>query len=1081
MKIAELSIRRPVFASMVIVALVVFGLASYGTVGVDLYPEVDFPIVTITVPYPGADPETVETEVTDVIEEAVNTIAGIKTLRSESIEGLAQVFIEFELEEDVDVVSQDVRDKVASIRAELPLEIDPPIVEKLDLDAAPIMSIAVAGTVPIRDLTEYADETIKPQLEGISGVGSIRLVGGREREVRIWLRADELRARGLAAKDVIDVLEQENTEPPGGRVETPTREIIVKTKGRIEKVEDFADLVVAHRKGAPIRLRSVAWVEDGLEDARSLARLNGQPAVSLDIRRQSGENLLKTAVRVKQKLHGLEARMPEGFQLIVAQDLSIFVEESVGEARGELIRGGLLAVLVIMLFLRSLRGSLVAAITIPTTIIATFTFIMAMGFTINMITLLALTISVGMIIDDSIVVLENSYRHMEQGKPRMEAARVAIAEIGFAVIATSLAIMAVFVPVAFMTGLVGQFFYEFGLTVAFAVAVSTFIAVTLSPMLCSRILKLSGKHGGAFNLVERCFQRLESGYRATLKAALKHRFLVIAGAIGVFVGSLLLSGLLGKEFVPEPDEGQFNVQVQTPVGTSIHGTAAAVAEIERRVRGLPEVTDTFSTIGFGVEERVNVAAIQVQLVDRSRRERSQQVVMAQTRELMADLKHLDVSVDQVPRVSGGGYRVAPLQYNVRGPNLDELVRLSDELAARVGRVEGVVDVNTTYDAGKPEVDVLIDRDKAADLGITVRDLGDAIHTLIGGRKVTTFEQQGETYDVRLRLVQTDRDRPDAILDVPVRTRSGALVELRNLVDVRQTTGPVQIDRQDRTRQITVLGNLTASKPLAAAMQDVERIQGEIVSEIEAESGRPPNVTTEFTGSAQMMEESFASINFSLFLAVVLIYMVLAAQFESLVHPFTIMLSLPLSIVGALGLLAITGRTLNIFSMIGMIMLMGLVTKNAILLIDYTNLLRSRGMSKTEAILAAGPVRLRPILMTATSTIAGMVPVAIGIGSGAESRAPMGTAIIGGLVTSTLLTLVVIPVVYSVVDDLSEMARALVGSFGRGWAALFRSEESRGPAAPEAEGAEEEVAQEARAPVGADEPTEPTEEPAPMSR
>jgi len=630
---------------------------------------------------------------------------------------------------------------------------------------------------------------------------------------------------------------------------------------------------------------------------------------------------------------------------------------------------------------------------------------------------LALTISVGMIIDDSIVVLENSYRHMEEGKSRMQAAREAIAEIGFAVIATSLAIVAVFVPVAFMTGMVGRFFYEFGLTVTFAVVVSTFIAVTLSPMLCSRVLKVSKRHGTFFNLLERLFRALEAGYRVTLRAALSCRALVLVGAVALFVGSLFISGFLGQEFVPDSDENQFNVLVQTPIGTTIRSTGAAVAEIERRLRTLPGVTDIFSTVGGGVEERVNVATIQVQMCDKSQRQPSQQEVMAMARKLLADLKHLDISVDQIERVSGGGFRNAPLQYNVRGPDLDALIRVSDRVAARVAQVAGIVDVNTTFDAGKPEVDVLIDREKAADLGVSVKDLGQAIQALIGGRKATTFEEDGETYDVRVRLAQGDRDRTDAILDLPIRTRSGKLIELGNLVEIRDTTGPVQIDRQDRSRQITVLGNLEKSKPLNSAMEDTLAIAGEV--------GLPEGVSGEFTGAGEMMEESFANINFTLMLAVVLIYMILAAQFESLVHPFTIMLSLPLSIVGALGLLAVTGRTLNIFSMIGMIMLMGLVTKNGILLIDYTNLLRRRGMSQREAILTAGPVRLRPIMMTALSTIAGMIPVAIGLGSGAETRAPMGTAIVGGMITSTVLTLVVIPVVYSVLDDLASWVRRLV--------------------------------------------------------
>lgn len=1015
MKISSFCIRRPVFASMMIVSMVVFGLTAYSSIGVSLFPDVDFPIVTVTVIYEGADPETVETEVTDVIEEAVNTISGIKSLRSESAEGISQVFIEFELETDINVASQDVRDKVATIRADLPLDIEPPIVEKFDPDSAAILSIVVSGPSAIRELTRFADDTLKPQIESIAGVGSVRVVGGQDREIRVWLRVDDMRAYDIASQDVIDTLQQENVEFPGGRVEGRDRELVVKTRGEVPRVEDFLDLVVAYRPQGPVRIRDVAYVEDGMEDFRSLSRLNGERAVSLLVRRQSGENLLGVARAVKAQLAKMESDLPSGYRLILAQDLSRFVADSFHEAQGELLRGGSLAVLVILLFLRTVRGAFVAAITIPTTIVATYSFLLYMDFTLNMMSMLALTISVGMIIDDSIVVLENTYRHMEEGKPRMQAAFEAIAEIGFAVIATSLAIAAVFIPVAFMKGLVGRFFYEFGLTVTFAVVVSTFIAVTLSPMLCSRVLKLPNQQGRVFRGLERVFQAMERLYSGTLRFALHHRFLITLAAIGIFVGSLFLTPFLGKEFVPAADEDQFNVMVEAPLGSSIQRTSKILQEIEGRLRHLPGVTNVFSTIGAGVEGRVNVGTILVRLTEKSERSVGQMAIMALAREQLADLTHLKISVELVPRVSGGGFRSSPLQYNLRGSDLQQLDELSQQLVQRLGEVDGIVDVNSTYDAEKPEVSIEIDRERAADLDVPLDRLGRSVRALVGGQKVTTFKQDGETYDVRVRLVEKDRRLSDSIYDVPVRAKGG-LVELRNFVTVREETGPVQIERQDRQRQITIMGNLEPSKPLAAAMADVERIRSEL--------DFPDSVRTAFTGFGDMMEETFANINFTLMLAIVLIYMILAAQFESLVHPFTIMLSLPLSICGALGGLALTGRTLNIFSMIGMIMLMGLVTKNAILLIDYTNQLRRDGMSKDQALLRAGPVRLRPILMTAFSTIAGMTPLVLGLGAGAESRAPMGTCVVGGMVTSTLLTLVVIPVMYSLIDDFGGWLRRL---------------------------------------------------------
>jgi HAE1 family hydrophobic/amphiphilic exporter-1 len=834
------------------------------------------------------------------------------------------------------------------------------------------------------------------------------VVGGQDREIRIWLRVDDLRALGITAEDVIDTLQKENVEFPGGRVESRLRELVVKTRGEVERVEDFSDLVITYRDYVPIRIGDVASVEDGTEDFRSLSRLNGQRAVSLLVRRQSGENLVAVAQAVRQRLDQLRAELPAGYDLVLAQDLSTFVSDSISEAQRELLRGGTLAVLVILLFLRTMRGALVAAITIPTTIIATYSFMLYMDFTINMMSMLALTISVWMIIDDSIVVLENSFRHMEEGKGRLEAAVAGISEIGFAVIATSLAIGAVFVPVAFMEGMVGQFFFEFGITVACAVAVSTFIAVTLSPMLCSRVLKLPNRQSRFYQFSERVFRGMETTYRKTLGLALKHRWLVASTAAGVFVASLFMTGLIGKEFIPPQDEGQFNIQVETPLGSSIHRTSRILAEIEERVRRLPGVTNIFTTVAAGSEGRVNVATLLIQLQDRSDRQLGQLEIMSRAREQLADLSHLKISVELVPRVSGGGFRAAPLQYDLRGADLGRLDSLSHEVMSRMREVAGIVDINSTYDAAKPEVSVDIDRERAATLGVSLEKLGKTVQTLVGGREVTTFEEGGETYDVRVRLVEPDRDRSDAIGQLPVESGAGA-VELQNLVRVKEGTGPVQIDRQDRQRQITIMANLEPSKPLAEAMADV--------GQIEQTLGLPPDVTTAFTGFGDLMEESFANINFSLILAIVLIYMILAAQFESFVHPLTIMLSLPLSVCGALGGLALTGRTLNIFSMIGMIMLMGLVTKNAILLVDYTNQLRGGGLGKTEALLRAGPVRLRPILMTALSTVAGMLPLVLGLGSGAETRAPMGTCVVGGLITSTLLTLIVVPVMYSLLDDL----------------------------------------------------------------
>lgn len=1036
MEFSETAIRRPVLTTMAFGALVVFGLIAYRTIGMSLYPEVDMPVVTVTVVFEGASPETVETEVTEVVEESLSTISGIKSMRSETSEGVSQVFLEFEMERDIDVAAQDVRDKVSTMRSELPLDAEPPVIEKLDPDAQPILGIVLAGQASIRELTVYADDVIKPRLESINGVGGVKLIGDREREVRVWLRADDLMAHNLSAQDVIDSLRTENIEFPGGRIESAKRELVVKTHGRIKDVSDFQNLIVRQNGVDLVRLREVAFVEDGIEDQRSLARLNGQPAVSLQVRQQSGTNMVGIAAEALEELDTLRASLPRGYKLVVVQDLSLFVKKSVREAQGELLRGGTLAVLVILLFLRSFRGAFVSAVTIPATIISTYAFMLAMGFTINIMTMLGLTICVGMIIDDSIVVVENTYRHMQAGLNAFNAAIAAMNEIGFAVVATSVSIGAVFIPVAFMDGMVGQFFYEFGMTVAFAVFVSTMIALTLSPMLCARMLtKPHSSADDAENpngflawfdwIFESGFGRVESSYGALLKFALRWRFAVILASIGVFVASLMLLPFIGKEFTPVEDEGQFSIQFESPVGSSIGQTSSIAATIESRLEDLPAVQDIYTTIGGQYEGAVTVAQIMVQLVDISERDISQLEVMGMARSRLADLAHLRMSINPINRMGGGGYRTAPIQYNLRGDDLDEIEGIANQIVENLQSIPGFVDVNSTAQSGKPEIAIDIDRDRASDLGVKVEDLGRAVNALIGGQAVSNFEADGKSYDVRVRLVGSQRERSNALESLPVRRRDGQLTQLQNIASIRETFGPTSIEREGRQRQVTVLANLEPSKPLGEGITDLERFV--------AERGLPEDVQSVFTGSADMMNETFANIMFCLFLSVVLTYMVLAAQFESFLHPFTIMLSLPLSIGGAFGGLWIMGRTLNIFSMIGMVMLMGLVTKNAILLVDYANLLRREGMDKDEALLRAGPVRLRPILMTALSTIAGMLPVAAGLGAGAESRAPMGACVVGGMITSTMLTLVVIPVVYSLVDDTRGWIPALagwIGSLGR---------------------------------------------------
>jgi HAE1 family hydrophobic/amphiphilic exporter-1 len=1019
MFLADTSVKRPVFATMVITALVIFGIISMGQMGINQMPEVEFPVVTITTVLFGADPETIESEVTDIIEEAVNTIDGVKELNSTSSEGISTVVIEFELEKSVDVAVQDVRDKVAGVRGQLPDDIEEPLVSKLDLQSIPVITLTVSGREvsadkadqEIRRITDYTKRQIKERLQTIKGVGNVRIIGGQDREIRIWLDADKLRGYQIPVEVIMGVLRSENVEIPGGRIETDESELVVKTHGDLETVDQFNDLIVAYQEARPVRLRDIAFVEDGMEDLRSISFVNGKRAVALECRKTSGGNAVAVAGRVKEEVKALERILPDDIKIGIAVDNAKFTREAIDDVQVQIIMGAVLAVLTILFFLRSFRTSLISAIVIPTSVISTFTFINALGFTINTLTMLALAISVGMLIDDAVVVIESIYRRVEAGeKDIKKAAKQGTAEIGLAVITTSSAVVGVFVPIAFMKGIIGRFFFEFGLTVTFAVVISTFIALTLTPMLCSRFLKTKRDEDRGFvdRQVTRFLRSLDRGYRALLATALRHRVITMLIAIGVFVGSMYIAGLIPSEFMPTMDEGIFSVGIEAPLGSSLQETTRYSKQIEGILRKMPGIELIYSNIGGGQLERVNEATLNVKLISEDQRDFTQAQFMDEARRRLAGFPDLKISITELNQ-TGGTFSSYQLQYSLRGTDLDELERLAESIKDKLLETPGFVDTRTTFQRGKPEVGVHINRDKAADLGVSVATLATAIRALVGGEDVSTFQSEGKKYDVRLRLRGADRDDPGDIERLMVRSRTGAPVELGNIVEVQRGFGPTQIDRRDRMREITVQTNLTLDLPLGTAVTLLQKAADEV--------GIPPGVSPKIVGMAEVMQESFESMGFALFLAIIIIYMVLASLFESFVHPFTIMFSLPLSISGALGLLLISGHTISIMAMIGIIMLFGLVTKNAILLVDYTNQLRGKGMERTEAILVAGPRRLRPILMTTLSTIFGNLPIAIGFGAGASYRAPMGVAIIGGLITSTLLTLVVVPVVYSLMDDL----------------------------------------------------------------
>jgi HAE1 family hydrophobic/amphiphilic exporter-1 len=1023
MKLAEVSIKRPVFTTMMMMAIVVFGVVMYSRLSVDLFPKVDFPIVTVTVVYPGADPETMETKVADVIEEAVNSLSGIDQLRSTSLESVAQVFVQFNLDVDLDVAAQDVRDRVASIQRDLPAGAEPPVVEKLDLGAAPIMQLAVSGTADELTLAKYTEDVLKPGLERINGVGQIELIGSREREAHVWIDPDRLRTYGLTVPEVVQALRMQSIDLPGGRVTRGGEELVVRTNAQASTVEELENVVIATLNGAIIRVRDVAEVEDSLEERRSVAQVNGRNAIAVEIQKLSDANTVVVADAVRKELPRLEKLAPPGTKVEVLVDNSTNIRASIETVELDLILGAFLAVAIIFLFLRDWRATFISALALPTSVIGTFAFVKAMGFTLNMMTTLALSLSIGILIDDAIVVIENIVRHRTELKEgAREAAYKATAEIGLAVLATTMSIVAVFVPVAFMEGMVGQFFYEFGLTVAFAVLLSLFVSFTLTPMLSARML--TGHHagsGGLSGLIERFLTGLDNAYRATIRWALKWRFVTMVLAVASLFGAGWLAGKLGAEFIPAEDRGQFQILVEMPTGTSLDQAAEITFDLAEKAREVPGVLTTFATVGGGVQEKVNSAKIIVNLEHKSKRAYTQEEAMALLRRKLAGKPGVLMSIEPLAMISGGGFRNAPVQYNLRGDNLEELEQLANQLADRLRQTPGFADVDITYRSGKPQIDVDIDRTRAADLGIQAMQIASTVRTLVAGEVATEFESEGDRYDVRVQLPESLRTSTDVIARAQVRTPTGDLVEIGTLGEIRESTGPSQIDRQARQRQITVLASLE-NKALGDALKEVEAFAKEIV---------PPHITTAVAGFGERMEESNKSMGVSMMLAIICIYMILASQFESFIHPLTIMVSLPFALIGAFGALYIGQMRLSIFAMIGFIMLMGLVTKNAILLVDFAVQLRQRGQGVAEALENAGATRLRPILMTTAAMVFGMVPVAIGHGDGGEVRAPMGMAVIGGLITSTFLTLIVVPVVYTFMEAISQFAWRIVQRFSSG--------------------------------------------------
>jgi HAE1 family hydrophobic/amphiphilic exporter-1 len=1005
MKLADTAIDRPVFTTMAMSALVLFGFLGYRAMGINRYPNVDFPTVSVSTVLFGASPEVVESDVTDVLETQLNSIEGIRHIYSTSSLGASDISVEFELDRDIDIAAQDVREKVSSVQDQLPEDAEPPIISKLDISAQPFMWIALSG-LPNQQLGEFARWTLRPRLQTLEGVGNVRLGGFQAREVRLWLDRQRLEAHDLTVAEVIRALQAGNLETPGGILESRARETLVKVQGEVPDVEEFSNLVLRYEGGAAVRLRDVGRVEDGVEPQRGVVRYNKLPALGIGVAARSGADTPAVSERVLERMQQLEPLFPPGVQWRVAFNAAEFIKRSIHDVQMELLYGAFFATLVVFLFLRSLRSTLIIALALPTSLIGTFAFIHALGFTLNDMTTLALALAVGVVIDDAIVVLENIYRHMEEGKEPREAARFGTDEIALAVVATTFSLAAVFVPVAFMEGIVGRFLFQFGMTVAIAITLSLIVSLTLTPMLCSRFLKPSEKHGRVLTAIGNGIDWVEQRYRNGLDRALKHRWLTLGAAAVVTAVGLTIGYFIPKELTPTTDESGFIVFMETPVSSSLQTTDKYLRQIEEIVTGLPEIKGTFAAAGlFG---GVNQGIFFVRMPPPKERARSQDEVMNLLRQRLNQIPGVRAYVNYFGNAFSGGRSSSPFQFVVLGPDLGELKRLSERLITRLReRVPSLVDLRSDLELQKPEVRVAVDRDKAAALGLTVADVSQTVNAMIGSQKITTYKEGGRRYDVRVRVEDDQRQGPQDIASLSVRAGNGGLVRLDNLVSLSQGTGVDMINRQDRQRAVTIEGNFTQGGAQGSALQEAQQVAKEVL---------PQEYSTALTGASETFQDTFNSLIFAVFLAFIITYMLLASQFESFVHPFTIMFAVPLAAIGALGLLWVTGKSLNLFSAIGMLLLIGLAVKNSILLVDYTLTLRRRGMPRDQAIREAGPVRLRPILMTSFSIVMGLFPIALALSEGSETRQPLAIAVIGGMFTSTLLTLFVIPVVYTLVDD-----------------------------------------------------------------
>lgn len=1033
----RVSLKNPVFATMVMLAIVVLGLFSYQRLKVDQFPNIDFPVVVVQTEYPGASPEIVESEVSKKVEEAVNSIAGINALTSRSYEGSSVVIIEFQLHIDGRKAAEDVREKVAAVRPVFRTEVKEPRVLRFDPASRPIWSLAVlpdtaggARAMSAVEATNWADQVLKKRLENVRGVGSVTLVGGTKREINVYLDPPAMEALGITADQVVAAVRNENQDLPVGAIRSLAQERVVQIDARMQRPEDFGQIIVARKNGAPVRVNQVARIADGGQEVESLALYNGQRTLLLQVQKSQDENTITVIDGLKQTLAEVQAQLPPGVRLEQVTDASRPIRVGVENVRRTLLEGAALTVLIVFLFLNSWRSTVITGLTLPIALIGTFLFMYAFGFSINMVTLMALSLCVGLLIDDAIVVRENIVRHVQMGKPPYQASLDGTQEIGLAVLATTFSIVAVFLPIGFMGGIIGKFFHEFGVTIVAAVLISMFVSFTLDPMLSSvwhdPEVEAHGKPkadptfydrtiGRVTGWFDRATERLADVYQAILGWSLKHRLATVLGSVAIFVTSVVMVPLLGTEFVPKADFSETSLNFYTPVGSSLDLTEAKARQVEAIVREFPEVRYTVATINTGAAAGKIYASLYVRLVDRKDRSRSVDEIAGLLRARLQQVPGITVTHAGLLDAVGGNKQV---ELSILGPDLKELERLSRLATERIRDIPGLVDLDSSVKPDKPTVAIQVRRDAASDLGLSVAQIAGALRTLVAGQTVGNWRApDDQTYDVNVRLAPDARNAPEDLERLPFTIGSNAdgsarVVRLNQVATVREATGPNQINRRDLTREVAINANAHG------------RAAGDVSNDIRARLDTiqfPPGYRYQFGGSTKNMKESFGYAVSALAMAVIFIYMILASQFKSFLQPLALMTSLPLTLIGVVLALMLFGSTLSMFSVIGIVMLMGLVTKNAILLVDFAIRMREQGMERSQALLHAARVRLRPILMTTLAMVFGMVPLAFALTEGSEQRAPMGQAVIGGVITSSLLTLVVVPVVYCYLDDLVRWA------------------------------------------------------------